>query len=56
MEDFHVVDAYLLALNGGAPASEWNERKEEAEYLFRPKCEGSPLPWTGGDRGCCDAD
>lgn len=44
--EFDAAEVYVIALNGGAPTTDWTERSEWAENVCRPK--GDVLPKTKG--------
>ena len=44
MDEFDAAEVYVIALNAGAPTTDWTETKEWAEAVCRP--EGDALPKT----------
>lgn len=45
--EFDAAEVYVIALNGGAPTTDWTETKEWAEYICKPK--GDALPKGGAE-------
>ena len=44
--EFDAAEVYVIALNGGAPTTDWTERSEWVESICKPK--GDTLPKTKG--------